>query len=126
MELIKKFPIEVGKKVFLEPIGNAAKRGDVEAIEGRISKIGRQYFYVKSEKGFLWCREAKFDKESFRCYDMNLNYGYYIYETMQEFYTEIQRREQLKYIRHEFRKYNREWSSETVSKIYDILISDIF
>lgn len=74
----KQFSISVGLPVYLEPTGNAAYSRNAELIPGTISKIGRKYFYVTSERR-LWGGEAKFDRETFICWDSNENYGYKIY-----------------------------------------------
>lgn len=51
--------LEVGKKVFLKPVGNRARWGNNEIVEKNILKIGKKYFYVGLEG-------EKVDKHTFK------------------------------------------------------------
>ena len=73
----KKFPIEVGQEVVLEPLGNYVRWYKGKISKGRITKIARKYFYV----GISSTETVKIELETFNGYDQNNNAGWAIWPT---------------------------------------------
>ncbi len=115
-----KFPIGIGMTVYLEPTGNAKGYHEKGALLcGTVSKIGRKYFYVTAARS--WGEEAKFDKETFRCWDGNNNYGYNIYLTPEDYEHEQTRQAHLQGIRDLTDRYRDELPANIVSAMYEPL-----
>lgn len=115
-----KFPIEIGMTVYLEPTGNAKGYHEKGALLcGNVSKIGKKYFYVTASRA--WGEEAKFDKETFRCWDGNNNYGYNVYLTPEDYEREQTRQTQLQEIRDLAGRYRDELPADVVQAMYEPL-----
>lgn len=116
----KHFSISVGLTVYLEPTGNATRSKTPDLIPGTISKIGRKYFYVTSQQ-HLWGGEAKFDKETFTCYDTENNYGYRIYLKPEWYEQEKDRIEKLAEIKNLLSRAGEDLPCGVVFKIHEVL-----
>lgn len=118
----KQFSISVGLPVYLEPTGNATRSRNPELIPGTISKIGRKYFYVTSEHR-LWGGEAKFDKETFTCWDVDYNYGYRIYLNPEWYEWERDRVKKLAEIKNLLSRMGDEVPHGVICKMHDVLMN---
>lgn len=118
----RKFEISVGLPVYLEPTGNATRTRNPELIPGTISKIGRKYFYVTSDRS-LWGGKAKFDKETFTCWEGDDNYGYRIYLKPEWYEQELDRIEKLSKMRNMLGRIGDELPYGVVCKMYECLMS---
>lgn len=115
-----KFPIEVGMTVYLEPTGNAKGYHKKDTLLcGSVSKIGKKYFYITSEQ--VWGGTAKFNKETFFCWDNDNNFGYSVYLTPEDYEREQTRQAQLRDIRDLACRYMDDLPAEVVAAMYDPL-----
>ena len=118
----KQFSISIGLPVYLEPTGNATRSRNPELIPGTISKIGRKYFYVTSEQR-LWGGDAKFDKETFVCWDSDYNYGYRIYLKPEWYEWEQDRVKKLAEIKNLLSRMGDEIPHGVICKMHDALMN---
>lgn len=116
------FPIEVGQQVYLVGTGNAAVKPP-RLIPGRITKIARKYFYVSCEQ-YIWGREAKFDKETFSCYDMDNNFGYDIYPSEEAWEQQIDNEAKLYQVLNALKRYDYKLQYSSLLSIHNLLVQD--
>ena len=120
---VKKFSISVGLTVYLNPLGNAAYRTDDQSlIEAKIARIGRKYFYVEAKTGRLFGGEAKFDKETFQCWDGDNNYGYKIYLHPYWYEWEVDKRKKIEEMRKVLDRNRDDLPYGVVCQMYDSLM----
>ena len=72
--------IQIGKEFVMQPTGNIA--GWREVKTGEVTKIGRKYFYIGSEK---------FELGTMRNIHEDCNSKWVLYETMQEYEDKIEK-----------------------------------
>lgn len=116
------FPIEVGQRVFLVGTGNAESK-PARLIPGKITKIARKYFYVAGEQ-YIWGGEAKFDKETFFCYDNNNNFGYDIYPSQEAWEQQLDYESKLYQVRNALKRYDNKLRYSSLCSIYNLLVND--
>lgn len=118
----RKFPIEVGQEVVLEPIGNYVRWHNGKTRKGRITKIARKYFYVDiSSTG-----TAKFELETFNGYDQDNNAGWVIWPTEEAYNRAKELDRKLEFIRDFFRyRYQAETvAPEVVDQVYELITKE--
>lgn len=118
----RKFPIEVGQEVVLEPDGNYVRMYSGRICKGRITKIARKYFYV--DIGFRGA--AKFELETFNGYNQDDNAGWIIWPT-EEAYNQAKELEQkLEAIRKFFQhRYRAETvAPEVIDQVYELITKE--
>lgn len=116
------FPIKVGQLVYLVGTGNAAVKPP-RLIPGTITKIARKYFYVAVEH-YIWGHEAKFDKETFFCYNHDNNFGYDIYPSQEAWEQQVDYEEKLYQVLNALKRYDYELQYSSLCSIHDLLVQD--
>lgn len=97
--MIKTFPVEVGQTVYLGVLdGYAPKFRAKKMIVGTITKIGRQYLYVRYNPYTKPLRFSKGNMTFSPFPDDPYDNKYIIFETEKDFLTEMERREYRKAI----------------------------
>lgn len=118
----RKFPIEVGQEVVLEPTGNYVRIYNEKPQKGRITKIARKYFYV--DLGPRWL--AKFELETFNGYDQDNNAGWIIWPTEEAYNRAKELDKKLEFIRKFFQyRYRAEAiAPEIVDQVYELITTE--
>lgn len=97
--MTKTFPVEVGQTVYLGVLdGYAPKLRAKKMIVGTITKIGRQYLYVRYNPYTKPLRFSKGNMTFSPFPDNPYDNKYIIFETEKDFLTEMERREYRKVI----------------------------
>lgn len=118
----KKFPIEVGQEVILEPLDNNVRMYNGKPRKGRITKIARKYFYV--DLGPRWL--AKVELETFNCYDQDNNAGWVIWPTEEAYNRAKDLDQKLEFIRNFFQHRYRAESvaPEVIDQVYELITKE--
>lgn len=118
----RKFPIEVGQEVVLEPTGNYVRIYGGKPRKGRITKIARKYFYVDNG---AW-GPAKFELETFKCDDRDNNAGWEIWPTEDAYNRARELQEKLDSIRKFFQsRYRADTiAPEVIDQVYDLITKE--
>ncbi len=118
----KKFKgIAAGDIVWMKPTGNAARRGLTELLEGKVTKVGREYFYVSRvfDDGSLSRYVEKIRIEDGECINEG-NYGYIIYRSKEEAAEDNDKEEKYEEIRKFFSSYGGNVKKLSYGAIKDI------
>lgn len=118
----KKFPIEVGQEVVLEPLGNYVRWYKGKISKGRITKIARKYFYV----GISSTETVKIELETFNGYDQNNNAGWAIWPTEEAYNRAKELDQKLEFIRNFFQhRYRAETvAPEVIDQVYELITKE--
>lgn len=73
--------LKLGQKIYLEPLGNAARSSNNKLKETTIKKVGRQYYYAS----FYGWDDIKINKTDLTVQDKRSNSGYQGYMTKTEY-----------------------------------------
>lgn len=73
--------LKLGQKIYLEPLGNAARSSNGKIKETTIKKVGRQYYYAS----FYGWDDIKINKSDLTCQNKSSNSGYQGYMTKIEY-----------------------------------------
>jgi hypothetical protein len=106
--------IKVGQRVFLKPIGNAARRGGKEIKEETVSEVGRKYFKLSSKY------YGRFHLES-RIQDSAFTPDWVVYTSREELAQEIEKSELLANIKAFFNLPKKNLTLYELRKINDII-----
>lgn len=118
----RKFPIEVGQEVVLEPDGNYVRMYNGRICKGRITKIARKYFYVDiGGRG-----PAKFELETFNGYDQDYNADWVIWPTEEAYNRAKELDQKLEFIRNFFQhRYRAETvAPEVIDQVYELITKE--
>lgn len=115
----RKFPIEVGQEVFLQPSGNLARRNINRLDRGVITKIARKYFYVdRGGRGL-----EKFEIESFKNINADCNAAWILWPTEAAYNRSVELQQKLDHIWKFFRyRYHAgAVTPEVIDQVYDLI-----
>lgn len=115
----RKFPIEVGQEVILQPTGNYSRMYGGRIRKGCITKIARKYFYV--DIGFRGTE--KFEIETFRNENGDNNAGWEIWPTEEAYNRAKELEQKLESIRKFFQhRYRADTvAPEVIDQVYDLV-----
>lgn len=118
----RKFPIEVGQEVILQPTGNYSSMYRGHICKGHITKIARKYFYV--DIGFSSI--TKFEIETFRNENGDNNAGWEIWPTEEDYNRAKELEQKLEAIRKFFQhRYRAETvAPEVIDQVYELITKE--
>ena len=110
--------VSVGDRIYLRPLGNAARSRNSAGFYATVTKIARKYFYAETDGGF----EYKFPIDGGEFYDYDQNYGYLPYPSKEAFDDDTETDRQFNVVRKYFsHTYRVDISREAIREIYALL-----
>lgn len=119
----KPFNLAVGMEVVGHPVGNYERGCDGVRV-GKITKIGRKYFYVRFGESPY---ETKVSMETFSSYGIaDTNGGYVIFPSMEDYQFALSIENRRTALRDIFGTYKKlhSLSDEVVNRVYSILTEE--